>query len=296
MKVWKITPGIVILMVSLFLIGPAMGQVEPPEEEDEGGIFDLLPDMDPEDMEMKMEIEFDDIDHAVFTMSVELELGIFLGVMKGYLDSDHDGEVEEEEIADLEGLFDGEDMEDGFLGLTILIDNKTAQMTFDSGWTGLLGDVNDTGPIGMFATIDYSWDVEESGSHTIILRPIDEDDEYEEWEDEYEDENNTIEYEDEANESGLDLPVSFTISLPDGWSVDIDSVIPTFMAEFVTDDGDSIVLTSQDIQDLGDPEGDIVSFQLVKGDTEDSPLPLWLPVGALLIGALSVGLLRRRRH
>lgn len=289
MKGWKIAPGIVVLLASMLLVGSVFGQEEP--EEDDGGLFDLFPGMDPEDMEMVLELDFKDVDNAELIMTMEMDMGEYASFFRGMIDAagDGDGEVEEEEITGLEGLFEEDEMEDGFLGLEILVDNKTAQKEFDSGWTGLLGDVNSTEPIGMYASIEYTWTIEESDIHTIILRSM-------ESEEEWEDENYTIEYETENNETGSDFSMTFRISFPDGWTVDIDSVVPLFMADFVTEDGNSIELTAEDIENMEEPEGDIVSFDLIKGDPEDSPLPLWIPVSALLIGTISVGLLRRRRH
>jgi hypothetical protein len=204
----------------------------------------------------------------------------------------------------LDDPFDGSDMEDGPLGLMILIDNQTADVEFEGGWTGILGDVDSEEPIGMYALTTYTWDIDESlERHTITLRP-NEYNESEEVEDPPpvevpDDENWTVGDDDDENwtvgddDEEMPFNMNFVINLPKGWKIDGESVEPETMKQFMKDD-DTIEFTPEDIEAIGEPEEDIVSFDIIKG-SDDSPFPVWIPLGALLIGVLSIGILRRRR-
>ena len=221
-------------------------------------------------------------------------------MLRGFLDNDSDGMIEEEEIAELGGLFDEDEAEEGFFGLQILVDNETAQTEVETGWTGLLGPVESDEPIGMFATTRYTWTIDDSlDRHRITLRPIDDQDE-EEWDDEEfnwtDDDDEWMDDDNWTDDDDDDMPfnMTFLIKFPSGWEIDLETVEPEMMKQFVNDDG-YIELTPDNIEDIGEPEGDIVTFEVVKG-TDDSPLPFWIPISAMLVSALSIGLLRRRRH
>jgi hypothetical protein len=271
-------------------VGTASAQGEVIVEEEENPFGDIF---DPENMEVEIILEWDSLDKAELRMSMQMDLGSYAGLMRGMLDTDKDGKVEEDEIGDLENIFDDNGSEEGPLGLDILIDNVSAEKDLDSGWTGLLGDVDSEEPLGMYMTITFTWTIDEDlDRHTIVMRSVEpEEEEEEEWEEE----NITIPDDDFEEDEGLPFNATFVIDLPDGWDIDPDTVVPESMKDYIKDDN-TIELTPEDLETIGEQEGDIVSLDIVKGGSDDSPLPIWLPLGALLVGALSIGLLRRRKH
>jgi hypothetical protein len=289
MKVWNIVPAIMAILILVLMSGSVLAQDEFDDDYEDpfGGMFD------PEASEMEVILEWESLDKAELRISMEMDLGSFAGMMRASLDLDEDGTIEEEEIGELGSLFDEEDPEEGFLGLQILVDNETAQTEVDTGWTGLLGSVDSTEPIGMYATTIYTWNIDDSlERHRITLRPIDDEEEEEEWE---EDDINWTDDDEWVDDDDDEMPfnMTFLIKFPSGWEIDLETVEPEMMKQFVNDDG-YIELTPDDIDDIGEPEGDIVTFEVVR--TDDSPFPFWIPVGALIIGSISVGLFRRRRH
>ena len=255
---WKYVLLCSMLVISLIFVGGASAQEESEEEEEDpfGGLFD------PEDMELEVSLEWESLDTAELSMSMELDLGGFALMLRQMLDEDQDGEIEEAEISELESLFDENETEEGFLGLDILIDNVSAQKEFESGWTGLLGNVNSNEPLGMYATITYSWTIDtDLDRHSIILRAMD-------VEEEEEEEDDNITYvDDDDDDEGMPFNMTFVIKLPGGWKIDQDTVEPQTMKQFIKDDG-TIELTQEDVEAIGETEGDIVSLEIVKGAQE----------------------------
>jgi hypothetical protein len=273
MNGWNYVLLCTLLAFSFIFIGSAGAQ--------EGDLLDTG------DMEVEVVLEWESLDSAELRMSMTMYTGEAAQELRGYLDDNEDGKIEEDEIATLESLFDDNETEEGPLGLEILIDNKTAQTEYESGWTGLLGDVDSDEPIGMEMIMTYLWSIDEDlERHTIVL---------ESSEEEGDDDNTTVVDDDDDDDEGLPFNMTFEIKFPGGWEIDIETVIPEMMKQYVVDDN-TIELSQEDMENIGEPEGDIVSFDIVKGSSDDSPLPVWLPIGALLIGALSIGLLRKRRH
>ena len=287
MREWHYLMMCMLLAASFAFIGSAMAQGEPDDDDDDpfGGLFD------PENTEAEVVLDWETPERAEFRMSMEMDLGAFSGMFRGLLDNNSDGKIDESEVEELGSFFEIDDTEGNPLELDILIDNRSAQMEFESGWTGLVGDVDSTEPIGMYFNTVYTWTLDDTlDRHTISLRPLETNDSDD---DEIPDDINWTD--DDDDDEGMPFDMTFVIKMPDGWSIDEDSVVPENMKQFVTEDG-TIELTPEDIEAIGEPEGDIVSFDIVKGESSDSPFPLWIPVGALFVAVLSLGLLGSRRR
>jgi len=287
MKGWIYFLVFTLLASSFMVTGWATAQWETDDDDDDGPFGGLF---DPENMTAELALDWTSLEKAEFRMSMEMDLGAMGGMFRMMLDADNDDKISEEEIELMGNPFEGSDEENGPLGLEILMDNKTPQVETESGWSGLVGDVDSTEPIGMYFTMTYTWTLDDTlDRHTIVLRPSDIN------ESEDDDITDDINWTDDDDDEGMPFDMEFVIKLPKGWIVDEDSIVPESMKQFLKDDG-TIVLTSDDIEAIGEPEGDIVSLEIIKGDSSDSPFPFWIPVGALFVALLSVGLLGRRRR
>ncbi len=246
-----------------------------------------------DDMIMAIDISMPDVEEIVFLYSMEICDGETASLFREEMDPDEDGFITEEEMDEL-FAFEEEDL----FGLEFLIDEVQGDSSFEVKEEGLVGPVDSDEPLKIiFETrIDFNLNTLKE-RHTVTLRTM----EYEEWEDDddyhYDDDDSTFppdewvddddytypsdEWEEEPESEGVGYsendsgecviePITFTLSVPDGWRIDESSVEPVMYLDFIDEERTGVHIGPEDMGDLAEIEEgeDLVSFDIVRSEVD----------------------------
>ncbi len=236
------------------------------------------------DMEISIKVMFKDIDEIEIRFQTTHGAGNYTKMMRSGMDTDGDGTITQDEIDE---SFEDDDMEEVFDPGTFTMDGKDPIVETEIVYTGLLGPADSNASIELVQIMMLTFDLEDLDSHTFRIDPVSEDP----------DQSSDDDGDDDGDEIIEDLfPVTLEIMLPDGWTVDPDTLSPKDLKDRM--DNGKILMDGEDLGDLEDDDS-VLSITFLKDDGSsgnDVGMGPVIPILVIILLFSSIFLAHRRKR